>query len=64
MDIEIFLCEEHYEKTEKKWGPIKSSIRVKGFVGSCLVPQCIRDIAWVVNVRLPERNLVKGKDVK
>lgn len=58
MDIEIFLCEEHHEKL-KKVGPIKGSSRVERFVGFCLVPQCIREIEWVVNVRLPERNAKK-----
>ena len=45
---------EHIEKL-KISGPVKGSSRVEGFIGFCLMPQCTRDIAWAVNVRLPER---------
>ena len=58
MDVKIFLCEEHHEKL-KKSGPIKASSRVwgSGSAGLCFASQCIRDIEWVVNVRLPERKV-------
>ena len=60
MLIKIFLCEEHHEKL-KKGGLVKGGSRVEGFTDFCLVSQCVRDIAWAVNVRLPEKNLVKKK---
>ena len=65
MLVKIFLCEEHYKKLKKN-GPVKGSSRVwgTGRMGLCFATQCIRDIAWAVNVRLPEKNLVKKKDVK
>ena len=58
MDVEIFLCEEHYNKLRLS-GSIKGSSRVwgSGSVGLCFASQCIRDIEWVVNVRLPERKV-------
>ena len=56
MDVEIFLCEEHHEKL-KISGPVKGSSRLEDTLGLCLVSQCNRDIAWIVNVRLPERKV-------
>ena len=60
MLVKIFLCEEHHEKL-KKSGSVKGSSRVEGYTGFCLVSRCVQDIAWAVNVRFPENNLVKKK---
>ena len=56
MDVEIFLCEEHYNKLRLS-GPIKGSSRLEDTLGLCLASQCNRDIAWSVNVRLQERKV-------
>ena len=54
MDVKTYLCEEHHEKL-KISGPVKGSSRVEWFIGFCLVSQCEQEIAWAVNVRLPEK---------
>ena len=54
MDVKTFLCEEHHEKL-KISGPVKGSSRVEDTLGLCLVFQCEQEIAWAVNIRLPEK---------
>ena len=56
MDVEIFLCEKHYEKL-KLSGPVKGSSRLEDILGLCLASECNQDIAWSVNLRLPERKV-------
>ena len=56
MDVEIFLCEEHYNKLRLS-GPVKGSSRLEDTLGLCLASQCNEDIAWSVKVRLPEKKV-------
>ena len=56
MDVKTFLCEEHHEKL-KISGPVKGSSRVEDTLGLCLVSQCEQEIAWAVNIRLPEKKV-------